>query len=283
MAKADPRAEYERRRELRRRAVDAQVARSRRFSNLRVLTFVVLLAMAGAGVSDVGLPLPWAVIPLVLFVGLVIAHEGVERARARAALAVEHYDRALRRVDGRWQEDGPSGEEHVPHDHIYAADLDLFGPASLFTLLCTARTRGGESTLAGWLLAPANPAEIRARQAASAALRERLDLRESLALLGGDLDVAVDPEHLRAWGEAPPKIAPDKRRPLRALAWILALAATAALVAWLAFGASLLPLAVVMGVEVIVGRRLKPATEAVTKAVEAPRRELDFVARLLAR
>jgi hypothetical protein len=283
MSKADPRAEYERRRELRQRAVDAQLARSRRFSNLRVLTFVVLLALVGAGLSDVGLPLPWALVPLVIFVGLVIAHEGIERSRARAALAVDHYDRALRRLDDRWQEDGPSGEEHVPHDHIYAADLDLFGPASLFTLLCTARTRGGESTLAGWLLAPATPAEIRARQAASTALRERLDLREDLALLGGDLDVAVDPEHLRAWGEAPPQFAPDTRGPLRALAWILALAATAALVAWLAFGASLLPLAVVMGVEVLVGRRLKPATEAVTKAVEAPRRELDVVARLLAR
>ena len=43
-------------------------------------------------------------------------------------------------------------------------DLDLFGPASLFELLSIARTRAGEETLAAWLLAPADPDEIVARQ-----------------------------------------------------------------------------------------------------------------------
>ena len=35
----------------------------------------------------------------------------------------------------------------VPH-HIYASDLDLFGPDSLYELLCAARTQMGEDTCA---------------------------------------------------------------------------------------------------------------------------------------
>ena len=89
---------------------------------------------------------------------------------------------------------------HIP----YAGDLDLFGTGSLFELLCTARTRTGEDTLASWLLQAAAPEEIRARQAAVAELRPLLDLREDLALLGSDVPAGVDFDALAAWGAEPP-------------------------------------------------------------------------------
>ncbi|HFE47259.1 MAG TPA: DNA mismatch repair protein MutS, partial [Nannocystis exedens] len=137
----DPRAEYSRLRQLRNETVLALKARSHRFSNLRVLVFVAFVACLCAGFAEF-VPLPWSLLPALIFVAIAIAHESLERTRARALLAVQFYERALRRIDGRWQEDGPSGEEFVPKNHIYAADLDLFGNASLFTLLCTARTGG---------------------------------------------------------------------------------------------------------------------------------------------
>src|SRR5690606_11844998 len=123
----------------------------------------------------------------------------VDRRRARVQLAVEHYRRGLRRLADDWRKEGVQHREFVPPGHPYAADLDLFGPASLFALLCTARTRGGEETLARWLLHPAGEAEVRARQEAVLALRARVDLREDLALLGGDVRAAIAPEALVAW------------------------------------------------------------------------------------
>src|SRR5262249_52490087 len=64
----------------------------------------------------------------------------------------------------RWVGSGSTGERFLDPTHPYAADLDLFGPASLFELLSTARTYVGEETLANWLLAPASYEVVQARQ-----------------------------------------------------------------------------------------------------------------------
>jgi hypothetical protein len=74
----------------------------------------------------------------------------------------------------------------------------------LFELLCTARTRSGEETLAAWLCAPAGRAEILRRQQALEELRNNIDLREDLAVLGPDLRASVQPELMAKWGNLPP-------------------------------------------------------------------------------
>ncbi|HYD50192.1 MAG TPA: mismatch repair protein, partial [Terriglobales bacterium] len=81
--------------------------------------------------------------------------------------------------------------------HPYTADIDIFGAASLFQFLSTARTRVGEETLASWLLAAAPAPVIRQRQQAVAELAGKLDLREDLAVVSAA--VALHPEKLRAW------------------------------------------------------------------------------------
>src|SRR5262249_817109 len=80
-----------------------------------------------------------------------------------------------------------------------AEDLDILGPGSLFQLLSTARTRMGRGCLARWLLAPAGPQEIQARQAAVAELKQKLDLREELAVAGGSERIDAHPEALVEW------------------------------------------------------------------------------------
>ena len=277
-----PRQEYERRLAARRALVAAADARSRRISDLRVaaaLALVVVWVLASRDLTAYA----WLLLPLVAFAVLVVVHEGVHRRRDRAQLAVEHYARGLRRLDDRWRDEGVQHRDLVPPDHPYAADLDLFGPGSLFARLCTARTRGGEATLATWLLRPAGPDDILARQQAVLALRERLDLREDLALLGGDVRVAVHPDALVAWGEASPGLAPARFGPLRLLAAVLGLAAVVAAVLGFTTDLGILPFLVVGIVEGLVVRALRPATAAITAAVEGPRRDLDVIARLLAR
>src|SRR3569623_817191 len=72
--------------------------------------------------------------------------------RTRIDRAIDLYQRALARLDGNWADPrAENGARFLDPKHPYAADLDLFGPHSLFQLLCTARTTGGAAMLAGWL------------------------------------------------------------------------------------------------------------------------------------
>src|SRR5207302_1731192 len=122
------------------------------------------------------------------------------RALTRARWTAGYFQRGLQRLEDSWVGIGPQGDRFLDPAHPYAADLDLFGPGSLFERLCTARTGRGEEMLAAWLLAPASPDEIRERQAAVAELRDRLDFRVDLGVHGGPLTRGVDFSPLLTWG-----------------------------------------------------------------------------------
>ena len=118
-------------------------------------------------------------IPIAIFIFLAVLQERWIRSIRRCSRAILFYESALRRLDGTWAGTGEPGDRFLDPSHPYSRDLDLFGKASLFELLCTARTRAGEETLAQWLLFPVSIDEIRRRQSAAAELRDRLDFRES--------------------------------------------------------------------------------------------------------
>src|SRR6202167_5600320 len=183
---SDPRTAYTERLEARRRAVAQHDQRHPTIGNLRLLVFAGAGGLAwliwGRGLIGA----IWLGLPAALFMGLIVAHERALRARRAALRAVAHYERALARMDGQWAGHGETGERFLDGAHPYAADLDLFGPGSLFELLSSARTRMGEETLADWLLESAEPAALQARHEAIAELRPMLDLREDLAVLGED-------------------------------------------------------------------------------------------------
>ena len=97
-----------------------------------------------------------------------------------------------------------------------ADDLDLLGHASLQHLLGYVGTPAGQTTLQGWMLTPATPDVIRARQEAAAELAPLLDFRDELATGGRHMDMT--PAGLRgflAWAEDEPWLT---RRPL--LIWL---------------------------------------------------------------
>ena len=88
-------------------------------------------------------------------------------------------------------------------EHPYAADLDVFGRASLLHLLDTTRTPMGQATLTRWLLHAAAPDTVRARQAAVAELAPKLELRQELQVSAGSGDtLRPDPEPLLTWAES---------------------------------------------------------------------------------
>ena len=172
-------------------------------------------------------------VPVVVFIGLAVLQEKLIRRLRLRARSIQFYERGLARLEDRWAGSGETGERFLNPAHPYARDLDIFGAASLFELMCTARTRAGEETLAVWLLASAPVDEILSRQSAVRDLTDRVNFRERLFLLGDTLRAGLRPDVLAAWGEGG-AVFPARRT--RVVTTVLGLLWIASLVVWAVSG-----------------------------------------------
>jgi hypothetical protein len=199
----DPRAEYARRATQRRTQADRLNARYHIFFRARSGAVCAIVAVAWLAEKERLLPLLLS-LPIVLFVSFVLEKNRASRAWRRAMRALHFYERRLANVEERWAGTGESGERFLDDAHPCARDLDLFGPGSLFERLHLAGTPLGEDTLAAWLRTRAGAEEVRARQSAVAELRDRLDLREDLSLLGQQVPGRLNAATLTAWARTVP-------------------------------------------------------------------------------
>jgi hypothetical protein len=200
----DPHAEYTVRREARLNDVQRYKQLFYRIAQARLATAIIFVVVAWLGWWRGLLPASWLLVPIIGFLILIIIHVRLDEKKKRAEKAVHFYEDGLARIEDRWAGQGNSNKALVDESHLYATDLDIFGEASLFELLCTARTRSGEEILASWLTAPAARKEILERQDAVADLRHRLDLREDLATLASKIQSSIHPDRIIGWGESPP-------------------------------------------------------------------------------
>jgi MutS domain V len=221
--------EYSRRLAVRQAEVARLAKVHERIGTGRLALGVAVLVVAWVVLFERALAPVWLLVPVAAFVALVLYHSSVRRKRVSAERAADYYRHGIARIEDRWSGLGERGERFGAIDHIYAADLDLFGAGSLFQLLSVARTRMGEDTLARWLLAPAAPATIQERHESVVDLRERLDLREEMAVLGEDSRVGVNPQSLLEWAESPNQLAQSW---LLAVALLLPALAIAAALFW---------------------------------------------------
>lgn len=197
-----PRAEYERRLSDRRRAI-AELERSHiRISNLRLLVAAAGAALLWLAFARGAVSLWWAVVLWLTFGGIAIVHAKLLERTERVRRAERLYVRALDRLDGRWAGTGRDGAAFAA-GHAYARDLDLFGRASLFELLNTARTEAGEAMLADWLKSGTAVEAVLARQQAVGELRPHVDFREQLAVLAAEGEVSRTGA-LSRWAAATP-------------------------------------------------------------------------------
>ncbi len=192
--------------------------RTRWVSHARLALFALAAALAVIGIWRPDEPRPlWLLGAGLAAAGFVAAvlHHAVVHRRLRRARALERLqDEAIARLHRRFDEvpGGAPPEAGLPPE---AADLDLVGPSSLLHLLDTTGTSLGRATLQRWLLEPAAPDEIRARQEAVRDLGPRLDLRHEIAALARTQDQPTpDVEPFLVWAEGAPWIT---RRPW--LAW----------------------------------------------------------------
>lgn len=216
------------------------VRRSRQVAIARVVVFLASVALAlsafpaRGGWSSAGLGL--AALGLLAFGALVVRHSRVDAAERRAAAFAQVNEEAASRVERRWAALPPPRPSPGDASHPYADDLDLFGRASLFSLLGSAGTEAGRQAVARWLLRPAAPGVVRERQEAVRELAARREWRETLAATARMVE--ANPHELKVfldWAASPPWLTPKR--------WIV----------WLARGvaATTVPLAVLHGLGTI--------------------------------
>lgn len=273
-----PAEEYSQRRGVREARVAELETIHIRLGNTRLLLALSVVVLIWASFRAHFLSGWWIAAPVATFAGVAFWHSRILRARELAQRAVAFYEQGLARIEDRWAGTGETGERFADPRHVYSADLDLFGDASLFQLLSAARTHIGEETLAGWLLTPAKVAEIRERHTAVAELQSELDLREKLAVLGEDARVGVHPAELVNWAESPNRM---KWPWMVWLAPLLAALAVGSVVVWVVWDI-ISPLVIVVAVEALFTYHLRGPIEESVHGTEKAFQDLDLLSGVLA-
>ncbi len=248
-----------------------------RLAGARLAVFAVALVLAYLAARGT-VAWWWLAAPVAAFLALAVWHDRVMREKRRAAALVEFYDRGLARIEDRWTGTGSTGDAFRDDRHPYAADLDLFGRASLFELLCLARSGGGEATLAGWLKQPADPPEIAARQQAVRELTPALDFREDLAVAGAAARGHTDVATLIHWSTEPPVF----RGRLRAMAATLTALTLIALL-WMLRSGETAPFLLALGAQAAFALPMERRARTVLHGADGPARSLVALAPTLAR
>ena len=277
----------------RRESTAALLTRERRISIARLIAIAATVAVAFWKLAA-------ALVPLVAFIVLVVMHERVIRARKRAESGAAFYECGLGRVDDTWQGKGDPGSDFADDHHPYAGDFDLFGRGSLFELLSVAVTPAGRKRLAQWLKEPARDAEeIRARQAAVLELREKVALREDVAVESAEITREVESAKLDEWGSMPAtSLSPLERFAAIALPIVILILAAITLPSLIArligmthpeatlgviANVPATPLIVAIIASVFLARRLQPRIEPIVSSVERAEPALALLAGVLAR
>ena len=210
-------------------ALQAGERRRERILGYSKLVIAILTLASAALFHRYGFVLALLLAPVVLFIVLAVRQEKLLASIRYRTRAIVFYRRGLARLNDQWAGAGETGERFLDPSHPYARDLDIFGRASLFEYLSTARTRAGEETLARWLLQAATVAEITPRQAAIRELRARVSFRERLFCAGETVRLGIEPDALATWGHSDP-VFPGPQ--VRIVVTVLAIVWVAGIVIW---------------------------------------------------
>lgn len=101
--------------------------------------------------------------------------------------------------------DFETGAEHIPKEHPYANDLDIFGRASIFQYINRTTSEPGSKELAEYLKSPASIPDIKQRQEAIKELSTKILWIQDLQSLGKKNKITFSAQsRLEAWMKDPP-------------------------------------------------------------------------------
>ncbi len=186
------------------RASHAVAARRwRGFANFRLAAFVLAIASMWWMRDSTGMMYYLSeiavAVTLVAFVALVAFSSAAKARVLRLADLVTINEEGILRIRRNWSAIERRPWNDVAASHPYAADLDVFGSASLVQLFPAISAAPGRSTLASWLLAPASTEELQQRQQAVLELKAEVDWRDELILHTRRIN--VDSKQLQAFQE----------------------------------------------------------------------------------
>jgi len=145
----------------------------------------------------------WLLVPVLVMVVVEPFWQKARRKMHRSLRMIDLYEKAVGRLDGTRPQSGHTGEAFSEAGHLYARDLNILGPDSIFGMLATTRTAVGQRALAGLLLHGADEETVRTRQAAVRELAPMLNLRERVALLGRSAFEELPAESFDRWLDTP--------------------------------------------------------------------------------
>lgn len=103
------------------------------------------------------------------------AHQKNQRQLLEKEARIRVLTRCLMRFNGQWQQEPDIGEEYLSPDQPAMADLDVFGPRSLYQFCCMAILPQGRQALAAYFQDTVSADQIRQRQKTVEALIQAPD------------------------------------------------------------------------------------------------------------
>ena len=151
-----------------------------------------------------------AVILVIVFIQLIKAdlknHSRIDDTKR----LIKINENELKFLDGQYLE-FDDGFEHIPKDHAYANDLDIFGRASLFQYLNRTTSEPGSRTLAEYLESAATTDDISQRQNAVKELSNKVIWIQNLQSFGVKNKITFSTKNrLENWIKEPAVFSPFK-------------------------------------------------------------------------
>ena len=155
-----------------------------RFGSIAAIIVVFYLLWS----LGIGYVMAVSILLLVIFFRLLYADLRNKAAINHLNFLIKINSAELKFLDGNYV-DFPDGSNHIPTDHLYANDLDIFGKASLFQFINRTTSEMGSRQLAMYLQFPAELKLIEERQDAVKELSKKVPWMQDLQAKGKEKQI----------------------------------------------------------------------------------------------
>lgn len=203
-------------------------------ANLRLVVVVIIGVILWRWWQDREGPLMLLAAVLAIgLIALIVVHGRFRVRREELRRLIVVNERALARLEHRWDDVPEPADAGVTREHPYAWDLNIVGRASLGQRIGTPATQYGWDALYRSLLRTDVVGDVPARQDAISELAQEVDLQQTVEAAGlRDDEPLPDPEALVTWASSPAWLRP--RAWLRLISWVSPAAMIILLALWFA-------------------------------------------------